>query len=76
MQNSEQKPNNAQEPALQKAGVIGSEEYLVDVAWTYPYAGRSPIVIRGTCMEDAVNNFYKRGGGEIMHIYDTLPHCL
>jgi len=59
-----------------KLPVIGSEEYLVDVAWTFPYAGRSPITIKGTCMEDAVNNFYKGGGGEIMHIHDTVPHLL
>ena len=63
--------NQEQEPALKQTNVVGSEEYLVDVAWTYSAgARRGPIVIRGTCMEDAVNNFYKRGGGEIMHIYE------
>ena len=57
---------------LNKHGVGSSEDYTykAQVAWTFPYVGVSIIDIKGSCMEDAVNKFYKSGGGEILQIFE------
>lgn len=58
--------------ALNKHDFGSSEEYSYKalVAWTFPFVGGGIVDIKGSCMEDAVNKFYKRGGGEILHIYE------